>query len=145
MNFRTLVRVLLLIGPLVTLTAAPSVLMSCDEARDDEQGRTVFTGHARAMFQGANAMTISATSITHDFRKHSLLCQGDVSIVCGGQTIMGKELTIDLGSQGVNMYRLDSNGIVIENGKTGSSGATSEPLRQATPFVVPAEVRPPQK
>lgn len=140
MNPRTLFCALLLLCPLVPLTAAePSVLISSDETKDDAQGRAVFTGHVRAVFAGTNAMTINAASLTHDQDRHSLVCQGEAVIVCGSQTITGKDLVVDLGSNSVNVYRLDPAAVA----KGGKDDAAAEHLRKAAPFAVPPATRQP--
>lgn len=137
---------LVLLGLLLSLatavaaqTSQTSVLVSCDNADALAHGSTAFSGHVRVQFKTPNAMVVRAEAMTYDPVARRMTFSGDVEMTGNGPTVRAKELALDFGTTDVNVYRLNSEGIV-----TGAGPVSVSPhMPGAKAFSAPEETRKP--
>jgi hypothetical protein len=81
-------------------------------------------------------LTVRASEIAIEQRdgRNFLTCTGETTVQAGGRTFRGRDVTIELGDMRQNVYLLNPNGIVVNDGKL---------LVEATPSGVPAFGRAP--
>jgi lipopolysaccharide export system protein LptA len=98
--------------------SATSALVSCNTAGELEGSTTVYSGNVKVQFGNGSTMVVRAQTMTYDYRERRMVFNGQVEITGIGPTVQSKELSLDFGAAGLNLYRLNAAGIVTGNGPT---------------------------